>query len=302
MDLGRLDLNLLLSLEVLLDELSVSRAAERLGVGQPAMSASLSRLRRHFDDQLLERVGNQYRPTPLAVELGPRVQVAVLGLQRVFDPDTAFDPETTDREFTLLTSDYGETVLGGPVGRIMSRESPRATLRFVPNTVVHRDQSDPALLAADLALMPHGFVTDLAFEDLCVDEWVCVVSADNRGVGEVATAVDLQRRPWVVTFHGPTGTIQGVATLRVGGIEPEVRVVTESFHALPGHIVGTDRIGLVQRRLAPLLPRQDEIRIVPCGATTGELVIAMWWHPVHERNPAHRWFRGVMRRVARELD
>ena len=92
MNLGSLDLNLLVSLDALLQQRSVTRAAEQLGLSQPALSASLARLRRHFDDPLLARVGNDYRLTPLAVQLKERTRVALNSAERVFAAQAEFDP------------------------------------------------------------------------------------------------------------------------------------------------------------------------------------------------------------------
>lgn len=80
-------------------------------MGQPAMSASLARLRRHFGDELLTRVGNQYMLTPLAAELRERTWMALAGVERVFSAQREFDPASLTREFSLMVSDYGEAVL-----------------------------------------------------------------------------------------------------------------------------------------------------------------------------------------------
>src|SRR5687768_1337459 len=102
MNLGRLDLNLLVSLDAILQQRSVTRAAAQMGLSQPALSASLARLRRHFDDELLTRVGNDYRLTPLAAQLRESVRLALTGVERVFSAQPQFDPASCTREFRLL--------------------------------------------------------------------------------------------------------------------------------------------------------------------------------------------------------
>src|ERR687889_2784739 len=104
-NLASLDLNLLVSLDALLQERSVTRAAARMGLSRPALSASLARLRRHFGDELLTRAGNEYRLTPLAAQLKERVRIALTGVERVFTAQDEFDPGSSTREFTLLVSD-----------------------------------------------------------------------------------------------------------------------------------------------------------------------------------------------------
>jgi DNA-binding transcriptional LysR family regulator len=298
-ELSRLDLNLLVALDALLQQRSVSKAAAQTGVGQPAMSSSLARLRRHFGDDLLTRVGNEYRLTPLALELRDRARMALAGFERVFGARDDFDPSTTSRQFVLQVSDYGEAVLGSAVAGVLAQEAPGARMQLVPNTPRPLDSSDPALLGTDLVIMPHGFLTDLPYEDLFSDEWVCVVASSNTAVGDALTHDHLRTLPWVVTFHSTAGTTQGMANLRLAGIEPSVQLVTEHFLTVPGHIAGSDRVALLQRRLVGVMPARDDVRVLPCPFVSGSLSMAMWWHPVHDDDPAHAWLRTVVRRAAR---
>src|SRR5215472_796790 len=135
--LANLDLNLLVSLDALLAERSVSRAAERLGLSQPSLSASLARLRRHFRDDLLTRVGNHYELTPLAAQLGEQTTSALAAVARVFASEPDFDPATSEREFTVLISDYAIAVLGPPLAALL-QQAPHVRLRLhqVPTPVV----------------------------------------------------------------------------------------------------------------------------------------------------------------------
>ena len=89
-----------------LKERCVTRATEALELSQPSLSSSLARLRRHFNDELLHRVGNRYELTPLATQLSDRTTAALAGVQRVFDSSPDFDPATSEREFTVVMSDY----------------------------------------------------------------------------------------------------------------------------------------------------------------------------------------------------
>ena len=95
-NLASLDLNLLVSLDALLQQRSVTRAAAQMGLSQPALSASLARLRRHFGDELLTRVGNEYRLTPLAVQLRDLARLALTGVERVFTAQTGVRPGVVD--------------------------------------------------------------------------------------------------------------------------------------------------------------------------------------------------------------
>jgi DNA-binding transcriptional LysR family regulator len=299
-NLASLDLNLLVSLDALLQQRSVTRAAAQMGLSQPALSASLARLRRHFDDELLTRVGNEYRLTPLALQLRELARIALSGVERVFTAQPEFDPASSTREFTLLVSDYVVVILGDTIAELLAEEAPNTRLRLTPHSPAMVERADQVLLTADLLLLPHGFVTDLSHRDLYRDEWVCVVSADNPVADGGLTVAHLETLPWVATYHGQTASTPAARQMRMLGIEPRVQVVTESFLTVPGLVAGSDRIALLQERLVQLLPLSAGVRALPPPFDAGPLVEAMWWHPVYDRDPEHGFFRDLVRRAAQQ--
>jgi DNA-binding transcriptional LysR family regulator len=296
-NLASLDLNLLVSLDALLQERSVTRAAARMGLSQPALSASLARLRRHFGDELLTRTGNEYRLTPLAVQLRDLARLALTGVERVFTAQPEFDPASSTREFSLLVSDYGVAIVGDTIAALLAEEAPHARLRLTANTPSVVDRADQILLSTDLLVLPHGFVTDLSHRDLYRDEWVCVVSADNAAVEDELTVEHLETLPWVLTFHGPTAATPAARQMRMRGIEPNVQVITENFLTVPGLVAGSERIALLQRRLVELLPLNIGLRALPPPVEVGQLVEAMWWHPVYDDDPEHTYLRDLVVRA-----
>jgi DNA-binding transcriptional LysR family regulator len=296
-NLARLDLNLLVTLDALLEQRGVGRAAEQLGLSQPAVSAQLARLRRHFGDDLLARFGNTYRLTPLAVQLRGRVRAAVTGVERVFAAEPDFDPATTSREFSLATSDYGVAVFGNDLAAALNREAPDARLRFLANTPALVENAAQTLTGIDLLILPHGFIDDLPHRDLHRDEWVCLVAADNPDVGDALTVDQLRTMPWVVTYHGPTASTPAARQMRMLGIEPHVQVVTETFLTVPGLVAGTGRVALLQRRLADRVPADLGVRALPCPFEVGPMVEAFWWHPMYDHDPEHAYLRDLLIRV-----
>ncbi len=301
MNLASLDLNLLISLDHLLRERSVTRAAEVMGLSQPALSAALARLRRHFGDPLLTRVGNRYELTPLAVQLGQRTESALVGVERVFASEPVFDPGTSRRTFRVLGSDYLMAVLGGRVGRILAEQAPNIRLRFELHSPAIVDTATEVLRSADALVLPHGFLTDLPYMDLFSDTWVCLVAADNPQVGDELTMDHLAELPWVLTYHSPSAFTPAARQLQMIGVEPRVQAVVESFLALPAFIAGTDRIALVQAHLAPGLSASGDVRALPCPYQPVPLVEALWWHPIHDRDSEHTWLRSVFTQAAQGL-
>jgi DNA-binding transcriptional LysR family regulator len=128
--LANLDLNLLVALRELTRERSVTRAAQRLGVTQPAASAALARLRRHFGDELLVREHGEYALTPLGEQLAVQVEAVCGAAERLFAASADFDPATSDREFTLVMADYTIMVMGEALSHALQRAAPRARLHI----------------------------------------------------------------------------------------------------------------------------------------------------------------------------
>lgn len=298
MNLASLDLNLLVSLDALLQQRSVTRAAAQMGLSQPALSASLARLRRHFGDELLTRVGNEYRLTPLAVQLEELVRIALSGAERVFTAQPEFDPASSTREFTLLVSDYVVAVMGDTVAALLAEEAPHTRLRLATHSPAIVDRAEQALLSADLIFLPPGFLTGLSRQDLYRDEWVCVVAADSPAADTGLVVEDLETMPWVVTYHGPTASTPVVRQMRMLGIEPRVQVVVENFLTVPALVTGSNRVALLQRRLVDQLPLNVGIRALPPPFEVAPLIEAMWWHPAFDDDPEHRYLRDLVLRAA----
>src|SRR5215470_4218082 len=147
--LANLDLNLLVSLDALLQERSVSRAAERLGLSQPS----------------------------LAAQLGEQTTSALAAVARVFASEPDFDPATSEREFTVLISDYAIAVLGPPLAALL-QQAPHVRLRLHQLPVSAVDDAAQALRDVDAMVLPHGFLSDLPSQHLFTDRWVCIVAAD----------------------------------------------------------------------------------------------------------------------------
>lgn len=297
--MARLELNLLVALDALLTERSVTRAADRLRLSQPALSASLARLRVHFGDQLLVRDGNVYRLTPLAARLGEQTAIALDAARKVFANEAVFDPTTSTREFTVYGSDYAFATVGAAVANGVRDEAPGVRFRFVHHTPAIVEDPMTFLRTVDGMLLPHGFTTDLPCVDVYEDDWVCVVAAGNAAVGDAVTMEHLRDLPWVFTYQSRSAFTPAGRQLQMIGIEPQIDVVVEGFLALPYFIVGTDRIGLVQRKVAARMAAGGDIRVLDPPFDVVRLAGALWWHPMHTDDPSHAWMRQQFLRFGR---
>jgi len=293
--LSRLDLNLLVALDALLTERSVTRAAERLHLSQPALSSSLARLRTHFGDQILARRGNTYELTPFALRLTEHTTAALESARRVFESQAAWSPAESTREFSIYGSDYAFVTLGTIVSRLAAERAPGVRFRFSLHNPSIVEDAAGRLRAADGMVLPHGYVTDLPFQDLWDDRWVAIVAQGNHSVGEALTMDDLARLPWVMTYQSRSAFTSAARQVQQLGIETRIEVVVESFLAVGHFVSGTERIGLVQASLAPHLLQTAGLREVGLPFVPTHLVNALWWHPSHTRDPEHAWMRELFR-------
>ncbi|MEU6536840.1 LysR family transcriptional regulator [Streptomyces sp. NPDC047000] len=300
-DPRKLDLNLLLSLDTLLKERNVTRAAQVLSLSQPAVSAALGKLRRHFGDELLHRVGNHFELTPLGEQLLERTDGALDGVQRVFDTVARFDPAATTRAFTVMMSDYVTAAFGAPLAEAVAEQAPGARLRFQNSNTQAIDNATRTLRGIDCMVLPYGFLSDLPSATLFEDTWVCVVWRGNTEIGDRATVDDLRRLPWVVTTDRAAAFTPAARQLRLIGVEPRVQLVVESFLTVPFMVAGTNRVALLQKRAALMTAGTAGLRVFPCPWDTVPLVEALWWHPVNRADPAHCWLRRTMTDVAAAL-
>lgn len=301
--LSRLDLNLLVSLDALLTERSVTRAAERLHLSQPALSASLARLRTHFGDPILARRGNTYELTPFAVRLSEHTTGALESVRRVFESQASWDPAESTREFSIYGSDYGFVTVGRVASRLAAERAPGVRFRFMLHNPTIVDDAANRLRSADGMIIPHGPISDLPYADLWHDDWVAIVSESHSPAGpDTLTMDDLAARPFVMTYQSRSAFTSAARQLQQLGIEPRTEAVVESFLALPHFVAGTDRIGLVQSALAPIVQQTEGVRVVRLPFDATPLVNALWWHPAHERDPEHAWMRELFEEAGRIVE
>ncbi|UOR01876.1 LysR family transcriptional regulator [Leucobacter allii] len=299
--MSRLDLNLLIALDALLTERSVTRAAARLHLSQPALSASLARLRTHFDDPLLARRGNAYELTPLAVRLAERTGTALEASRRVFEVQADWSPENSTHEFIVFGSDYAFATVGQAASRLAAATAPGVRFRFELHTPAIVEDAENQLRVADGLLIPHGHITDLRSTELWSDNWVIIADTDHPDLGESLRMEDLAEQPWVFTYQTRSAFTSAGQQLQSLGIDPRVETVVQSFLALPHFIRGTRRLGLVQRALAVGLTAIPGIRVHEPPFDAVPVVNALWWHPVHENDPQHAWMRTLFTRAGRSV-
>lgn len=290
MALGGTDLNLLLPLKALLEEANVTRAGQRLELSQPAMSASLARLRRRFDDELLVRAGRDYELTPFARDLLPEVQHAVRLLSSAFRVEDGFDPATSTRTFTLAMSDYAIAVVHEPLVRLVEAEAPGVRLMIGHLGPTSRS-SERVLIDNDALVAPLGFGFPGLSRPLWTDHMVVIADRSNARLSNGRlTLRDLAELPHAVGAFG-TGVLTPVdRVFGELGIDRRIVLTVFGFLPLPFVIEGTDMIAVVPSRLARMHVRPDG-PIVAWEPPFPRVLLAegYWFGSDRLSDPAHRW-------------
>ncbi|WP_020498726.1 LysR family transcriptional regulator [Sciscionella marina] len=300
-NLHSLDNNHLHALHALLTERTVTGAAQRLGRTQPTLSAVLARLRRHFSDDLLTRSGNHYQLTPFAAQLLPLTNVAVVAVERVFSAESSFDPAGSERVFTIVSSDYGISVIGAHLVALLEKRAPRASVRFEPVTPDVLSRDPEFYRTVDGVFMPHGYLDLPRSMDLFRDRWVCVAAADNPAIGDRLSMAELRNLPWVATFGNPLGRAPAWRQMELLGVTPRVCATADSFLSMLQLVRRTGGLALVQHKLAAGMAEALGVRILPCPFDAVPIVEAFWWHPMHDPDSAHAWLRGLLTEARAEL-
>ncbi len=299
MDIRSVDLNLLVAFDALARHRSVNRAAEALGLSQPATSAALARLRALFDDALFVRTGARMEPTPRALELGPQVHEVVEAIQTRILRQTAFEPGRAERHFTLLTPDIGEVAFLPHVLRRLRTEAPLVGLRT--RSMPPKDAAEA--LASGEAELAVGFFPDLQkagfFQQaLFRTSYTCIVSADNASVGPRLTRRQfLDARHVIVRPDGREHMLDRF--LEEKGWQRRVTLELSHFMSLLAILPGSDLVATVPDDIATVLDRHIAIRRVELPLRPPHADVQLLWHRRLQHDPANRWLRGVFHEVNR---
>jgi len=303
MNLSGLDLNLLVALDALLSERSVTRAAQRVGLSQPGMSNALGRLRRLLNDPLLVRQGATLVPTARAEALVAPVHEALELIRGALDAPLRFDPATDRRSFRLSCSDYSVLMLIGPLVRALAAEAPAVVVEVVP-----RLADAPRALAngdVDLVIEPPEIMGDADLESLRLwdDYWACCVWEGNTHVGKRMTLERYTALGHLIYSMGGAGQPVALPDLHLGrlGIPRRIEVSVESFLLAPFLLQGTDLVTLIPKRAEAFLRRIGDIRVLESPIDLPGLVETLWWHSRSTTDPAHTWLRTRIGAVASTL-
>jgi DNA-binding transcriptional LysR family regulator len=310
MQVGRIDFNLLNSLDVLLSERNVTRAASHLGLSQPAMSNGLRRLRLLFDDPLLIRTSEGMTPTERANELQPVIRDVLSKIDKAVQPQTAFDATTAERVFRVMASDYAESTIFPRILQRLREQAPGISLDIMtPSDVSFLDveQGKVDMVINRFDSIPQSFHQI----DIWKDGFACLFSVENpirdnfnldtylqaqhvwvsktgMGVGVGINPDDVQRLGWVDEALNKLGKKRHIA------------VFTRHYQAAMLMAEQNDLIVTIPARASKLQVNNPRVIVKEPPFHIPPIDLKMAWSPLLQNNPAHRWMRRLIVEVAKK--
>jgi DNA-binding transcriptional LysR family regulator len=302
-NLASTDLNLLVAFDALMAERSVTRAGQRIGLGQPGMSAALARLRATFGDELFVRIpGKPMRPTMRAIALHAPIAEILAGASRVFDAGGTFDPATARANIRIATGDPAGTVVAPRLLGLLCEEAPGINIRLV---VLDKRDAFDRLDRGDIDLVFSTFTRvpkRIRRERLFTDTYVCVVRRDASRA--VCQSLDLET--YVTTPHilatlaaDDRGIVdEALAKL---GLRRRVAVTVPNVYLIPRLVAETGMISHLPRSIAAEMLRGYDLVMFPPPVALSEWHIDMYWGAASASEPTTSWIRSRLSGIGQQI-
>lgn len=301
-DLKRLDLNLLVALDILLEERSVTRAASRLALSQPAASAALARLRAHLGDQLLVRSRGEMFLTERASSLRWPIKQALRALSDALNACETFDPAALDRKFRLAMTDSATLILGPRLRASIHAAAPRAALEFVAldrsklGGWIRDGVIDGAVVVASKD--EQSFEREFLFDD----KLVFLTAVGHRlSTRRKLTLDQLANFPRIEVTFAAALMRPLLGKLEASGTPWPAILTLPNFHILPAILKGSDCIGIMGRVTARTFVAEGAATILDCAEVLPTVTCHLIWHKRLNCDPAHIWMRSMIGAAARSL-
>lgn len=290
--LSGMNLNLLVPLAALIEERSITRAAQRVGLTQPAMSHALRRIRRVLDDEILVREGAAMILTPRGRDLQEPLRAVLAQAARVMDRSPRFDPQRDARTVTIVLTTSTAALIGGALLALVSAQAPHLRVRLrtmtVPSPAVFVDDG------VDVVLLPEVYGAPYPRERLFDDRWVVIVRADQPGVSALALLQDLPH----IVFEAAPRRGSPYDVLDDHGIAYTVTHSVSDNLLVPALVAGSGGVGMHRasaiERLGPALG----LRMLEFPFAVEGLAVDMVWNPRVKDAAFVGWLRGVLREAA----
>lgn len=293
-----LDLNLLVAFHELMEARSVSRAAAKLNLSQPAMSAALGRLRDYFDDELLVSQGKRMFPTAYAESLVPLVQDALRRIDVLITISTSFEPATTQRVFRMIASDYITAAVIAPLSRRLARIAPGIRIEVV----LPSDNSSDLIAQGkfDLLITPEEFINAEQPAELLFEERHVIVGWNQNKLlaGELGLEELLRAGHVGVQMGNQRTNAFADNVMEKLGHARRLEVTASSFTMVPWLLIETERLALMHERLARSMAGMFPLAIAPIPFPFPLMREMMQFNRARANDDGLLWLREELRRAS----
>lgn len=288
-----LDLNLLRLFDTVYRTRNISRAAEQLGMSQPATSQALTRLRLALGDHLFERTSGGVRPTQRAERLAQSVQAGLALLEAGVEDEDAFDARTSSAELRLHLTDIGEARFLPTLMAEMRRSAPGIQVKATSWPKEEITQAlDNGLIHFAIGFLPE--IDKTAKIDLLTDRYVLLMRSGHplaQTLGRRSLGLEHLRRLELVSVRSHAQTLRILHSLK---LEDCIRLVTSTFLALPAIVRTTDLAVLMPQAVAKGFEPSSAFRVFDARLPAGDFTVALHWSRRHEHVPMLRWGRDLL--------
>jgi DNA-binding transcriptional LysR family regulator len=298
-DISSLDLNLLRLFEAIYRHRNISRAANELGMSQPATSQGLMRLRLAIKDPLFERTAGGVRPTERAHRLARAVQPAMALLQTGVQDEEKFDPRTSTGQIKLHLTDIGEARFLPQLMNAVQARAPNVQIFAAPWPV---DQIAPALHSGELNFAI-GFLPPIdgaAQCELLTDRYELVLRSNHPFLRAARTRAAMRQRLAELEFVAVRSHGQTLRMLEALKLQHRVRLIASSFLALPEVVRSSNLAVLMPRQIAQRFQPADAFTLIDPGVPRADFRVALHWSRRHERTGLNRWCLALLRELFAE--
>lgn len=301
MRFDRLDLNLLVVFDVLIELRSVTAAAERLNITQSAASSALARLREYFEDEILISVGRRMQPTARALELTGPIREVLMQIRSSITTPLAFDPATSTRSFTLVCTDYVATLIAPGLLAAFDEEAPHVRLSIIspnPKTIemFEQGQADMYVAGVESTLNKHPALP------LFSDEYVAVCCKSNKQLKEGISSKEFLNLPHVsIAFLDGLRTTHCERLLKERGLSRNISVTVSTFLMVPQVLSGTNRVAIMHHMHARKLMRNFGLRITALPFSLPKVDKIVQHHRLTKNNSATHWLLSHILKVGESI-
>ncbi len=287
---------------ILLQERSLTRAAQFLDVSQPALSKSLSKLRSHFGDPLFIRVGSKMEPTARALELEQPIRSLLEAARSLNISPGPFSPKESNRAFSFFLSDVGVVLLLPFVLRLLAKEAPNVRLRAIQ---ADSKQLNARLESGEVDLAVGDFpplVRNIRRQRLYADGYLSLGRKQHPRIGSQPSRNEFVSERHVLVSASGTGHAHLSAERVIVRTIPPSNIVLRvaSFSAAALVVKQSDLITTLPARMTRLLAREMDLQVVVPPIELPRIHISQYWHERFHREPGNKWFRGVLVRLFSE--